>query len=147
MSRVPTRILLIEDNPIDIRLIRLALEAEESWNTETEVISDGEEAIKYIAANTTKIDLIILDLSLPKRDGSEVLTKVRSTAGLQGLPVIVLSSAPEDMISGQVRSLDGLSSSYVSKPVEVKEFLELGPRIRRLYIEASKGKSAGGGVH
>lgn len=140
----PTRILLIEDNPIDVRLIRLALEAEESWNTTIEVVNDGEEAIKHLAANTTKIDLILLDLNLPKRDGTEVLKNVRSTAGLQAVPVIVLSSGPEDMMRGQMRGLDGIASSYISKPVGVKEFLELGPRIRRLYIEASKGRSAGG---
>ena len=73
-----TRILLAEDNPLDVRLIRYALQQEQKWLTEVVIAEDGEKAIHYLmqqnsSVNGTNPDLVILDLNLPKMDGTEVL--------------------------------------------------------------------------
>jgi two-component system, chemotaxis family, response regulator Rcp1 len=141
----PTRVLLIEDNPIDVRLIRFALKEEKSWPTETTVQVDGEKAIEYLLENGhSAVDLVILDLNLPKRDGTEVLQVIRSTEALLHLPVIILSSSPEDVIKNRVKNAKVEANCYFSKPVGAKEFLDLGERLWSCYKRASKGRAAGG---
>jgi CheY-like chemotaxis protein len=90
-----TRILLAEDNLHDVRLIRYALQQEQDWLTEVVVAENGEKAIHYLieqvsSANATKPDLVILDLNLPKMDGTEVLQVIRTTEGLHSLPVVIV---------------------------------------------------------
>ena len=135
-------VLLVEDNPIDVRLIRYALREEQTWNTETVVANDGEKAINYLieAASDAgkKPDLIILDLNLPKRDGTEVLQLVRSHPDLRLMPVIVLSSSPEDVIRQMVRTAKVEANCYCTKPVGADEFLALGHKLRRCYEKALK---------
>lgn len=138
----PTRVLLVEDNPVDVRLIRFALREEKSWDTETTVADDGELAIDLLRQSDGNIDLVILDLNLPKRDGTEVLQVIRSTEEICRLPVIVLSSSPEDVIKAKVRNANVEANCYFSKPVGAKEFLDLGQRLWSCYKRASATKSA-----
>lgn len=133
----PTRILLVEDNPVDVRMIRFALEEETSWSTETTVADDGERAISYLLESSGDVDLVILDLNLPKRDGTEVLRTIRSTERLARLPVIILSSLPETVSEGQVKALNLRADSYLRKPVGASEFMRLGEWIRECYRRAS----------
>ena len=144
-----TRVLLIEDNPVDVHLINYALQEEATWPTETSVAEDGEEAIEYLLqqgsfANVSKPDLVILDLNLPKRDGIEVLQVIRTREELRMLPVIVLSSSSEDIINDKLRQAHVMSNCSLSKPIDADEFLALGKKFRRCYETAvgSKTRSA-----
>lgn len=133
---VATRILIVEDNPADVRMIRYALEEEKDWSTETIVANDGEKAIDFLlrkgAFKTAPIpDLVILDLNLPKRDGTEVLHAIRTHEQTMKLPVIVLSSSPEDVILNTIRAAHLEATSYLTKPTDVDEFLALGRVFRR----------------
>ena len=134
----PARILLIEDNPTDVRLLRYALQEQRAWPTELVVVDDGEKAIHYLieqnsSANGANIDLVILDLNLPKLDGTEVLQIIRTTPGLQSLPVIVFTSSPEDVSEGIVRQANVEANCYMTKPANVDDFLAIGGVLRRIY--------------
>ena len=135
-----TRILLAEDNLHDVRLIRYALQQEQDWLTEVVVAENGEKAIHYLieqvsSANATKPDLVILDLNLPKMDGTEVLQVIRTTEGLQSLPVVIVSSSPEEVSEGIVRKANLEANGYLMKPINVDEFLALGAVFRRVLMQ------------
>jgi|SRR5690349_299861 CheY-like chemotaxis protein len=124
------KILLIEDNPIDVRLMLYALRQQEDWLKEIVVIEDGEKAIRYLldqnsSANATNPDVVMLDLHLPKLDGTEVLQIIRSTEGLRDLPVVVLSSAPEEIMEAIVRRANVDATCYITKPASLDEFLRI----------------------
>lgn len=138
-----TRILLAEDNPLDVRLIRYALQQEQNWPTDVVLAEDGEKAIHYLmqqnsSANGTNPDLVILDLNLPKMDGTEVLQFIRTTRGLQDLPVVVVSSSPKEISEGIVRQAKVEANGYVMKPIDIDEFLALGAVFRRILIETQR---------
>lgn len=136
-----TRVLIVEDNPVDVYMVQCALQKELDWTTETTVASDGEKAIELLL-HQTKLpirewpDLVILDLNLPKRDGVEVLEVIRATNGLRGVPVIVLSSSPTDVMKSKLRRVNVEANCYVTKPPDLDEFLSLGKRIRICYTKA-----------
>jgi two-component system, chemotaxis family, response regulator Rcp1 len=131
------KILLVEDNPLDARLMVSALQAEKNWPTEIAVTCDGDEAISYLqqgsASESAAADLVILDLNLPKRDGAEVLHFIRSTNELRTLPVIVLSSAPEDVSEGILRRVNLDANGYITKPTDVDDFLAIGSVVKAAY--------------
>lgn len=135
----PTRILLVEDNAIDVRLVCFALDEQESWKTQVSVAVDGDKAIQYLLENPGGVDLVILDLNLPGRDGTEVLKIIRSTEFLASLPIIILSSLPEDVSEEQVKAMHLKANSYLRKPVGAKEFMQLGARILEGYRLALSG--------
>ena len=137
-SQRPLKILLVEDNPIDVRLMLYALRTERTWATEVVVLEDGEKAINYLrkqnsSPNPANPDLVMLDLNLPKKDGTEVLRMIRTTKGLQDLPVIVLSSSPEHVTEGIVKQANVEASSYVMKPANADEFLRIATVLRSDY--------------
>src|SRR5437763_12956717 len=105
-----TRVLLIEDNPVDVYMVQCALQRELDWTTETTVADDGEKAIELLLEHSSPSmrqwpDLVILDLNLPKRDGVEVLQVIRTTTGLRSLPVVILSSSPMDVMKRKVKNV------------------------------------------
>jgi two-component system response regulator len=120
-------ILLVEDNPDDELLTRRALEQNNLCN-ELVVVHDGEQALDYLfgtgsyAGRDTTVmpQVILLDLGLPKVDGLEVLERVRSDERTRRLPVVVLTSSPEeqDRVESYVRG----ANSFVRKPVDFVEF-------------------------
>jgi two-component system, chemotaxis family, response regulator Rcp1 len=134
-----THLLLIEDNPIDVRLIRYALQQERNWETEITVAEDGEKAIDLLLAaaasspQSGKPDFVILDLNLPRRDGTEVLQTIRSVKELQDLPVAVVSSSPLDVIRGKVNTANVSANCYFTKPMDVDSFLALGKELHSCY--------------
>lgn len=143
----PIKILLVEDNPIDVRLLLYALRHEKTWLTEVVVAEDGEKAIDHLiqqncSANAMNPDLVILDLNLPKRDGTEVLQVIRTTDGLQHLPVVVVSSSPEEISEGIVRQANLEANGYIMKPIDVDEFLSLGAVFRRVLLQIPEGLRA-----
>src|SRR6056297_3080465 len=92
----PVEILLVEDNPADVRLTKEALKESKIFNN-LHVAMDGVEAMEFLHKedkyeDELTPDLIILDLNLPKKDGKEVLDEVKNDADLQRIPVVVLSS-------------------------------------------------------
>ena len=134
----PVKILVVEDNPADARMIDYALREESTWQTEMVVAEDGDQAIQYLTqqnsfGQTTKPDLVILDLNLPKRDGTEVLQIIRTTEGLERLPVIILSSSPEDVSEHVVQRANLEADCYLTKPADAMAFLALGTVLMHWY--------------
>jgi DNA-binding response OmpR family regulator len=138
-----TRVLIVEDNPGDVRLLRYAFD-DEKWPVETDVAEDGEKAIHYLErqgqfAQAKRPDLVILDLNLPKYHGAAVLKVIRSSAMLRALPVIILSSSPHDVITKEVRAQGVEADWYFTKPPDFEEFLALAKSIRGCYESARRG--------
>ena len=136
-----TRVLVIEDNPLDVRLLRLAFESESDWRTVMTVAEDGEKAIHLLSQSLTAAaapDFIVLDLNLPKRDGTEVLQWIRSTDGLKHLPVAVVSSSPMDVIRNKVSGASVEANCYFIKPMDVEDFLGLAKKLRFCYRKSRR---------
>ena len=120
-------ILLVEDNPDDEFMTRRALEQNNLYN-DLVVVRDGEQALDYLFGTgsyegrdtTVMPQVILLDLGLPKVDGLEVLKRIRSDERTRRLPVVVLTSSPEeqDRVESYVRG----ANSFVRKPVDFVEF-------------------------
>ena len=120
-------ILLVEDNPGDVRLTQEALKDGKIQNN-LNVVSDGEEAMRYLRREPpyeecSLPDLILLDLNLPRKDGREVLADVKKDESLKRIPVVVLttSEAEEDIL----RTYDLHANCYVTKPVELDQFIKI----------------------
>jgi CheY-like chemotaxis protein len=136
-----TCVLIVEDNPVDVYMVRCALQEELDWTTETTVADDGEKAIELLLEHSSRPirawpDLVILDLNLPKRDGVEVLQFIRTTNGLRSLPVVVLSSSPMDVIKSKFNNVNVKANCYMTKPPDLDEFLALGKRFHSCYTKA-----------
>ncbi len=137
MSAVrPIDILLVEDNPADVRLTREALKEAKVVN-ELHVVKDGVAALKFLQrqnsyANAPRPDLILLDLNLPKKDGREVLAEVKQDDQLKSIPVVVLttSRADEDI----VRSYHLHANAYVTKPVDLAQFLKVVRSLEEFWL-------------
>src|SRR5260370_25579507 len=111
-----TQILIIEDNSVDVRLLRLALQSVQDWVIETAVAEEGEQAINYrLDPETSKPDFVILDLNLRKRDGLDVLQVIRITHNLYGLPVAVFSSLTEDVFRTKMQNAKLEAEYYLTK--------------------------------
>ncbi|HEX4751160.1 MAG TPA: response regulator [Bryobacteraceae bacterium] len=140
-----TRVLIVEDNPVDAEMVERALQEEQSWTTETTVADDGEKAIELLlehrGGRQQRPDLVILDLNLPKRDGAEVLQVIRTTDELRSLPVVVLSSSPMHVMKSKVHKANVEANCYLTKPADLDEFLALGKRLRYCYEKALGSKS------
>jgi CheY-like chemotaxis protein len=141
-----TRVLIIEDNPVDAHMVQYALRTELDWSTETTVAGDGERAIELLLEHSSRPsqgwpDLVILDLNLPKRDGVEVLQIIRTTNGLRSLPVIVLSSSPMDVMKSKFNQAHVQANCYFTKPPDLDEYLALGKRFRSCYTRALGSES------
>ncbi|MGA3061478.1 MAG: response regulator [Candidatus Bathyarchaeia archaeon] len=120
-------ILLVEDNPGDVRLTKEALRDAKVLN-EIYVAKDGVEAMEFLNkkgkfAKAPTPDMILLDLNLPRKDGREVLAEVKKDTKLKHIPVIVLttSKADEDII----RSYNLHANAYITKPVDLNRFVEI----------------------
>jgi CheY-like chemotaxis protein len=122
-------ILLVEDDPADEMLILRVMEKSHIANR-VDVVRDGQEALDYLMcagpyADRDPEDLpqtVLLDLKLPKLNGHEVLTAIRSDERLKSLPVVIMTSSSEE--SDIARSYDLGANSYVRKPVDFDQFSE-----------------------
>jgi chemotaxis family two-component system response regulator Rcp1 len=122
---LPIKILLVEDNPGDVRLVIEALKDCKIHNT-LDAVEDGTEALAYLRkegpyANKATPDLILLDLDLPTLSGKEVLELVKSDRNLRLIPIIVLtvSQSEQDIL----RAYDLQANAYVSKPIDFDQFI------------------------
>jgi CheY-like chemotaxis protein len=121
------KVLLVEDNPDDVTIVKRAMRKSD-LKCDLYVASDGEEALDMLARkgefeDTPRPDLILLDINLPKINGLEVLAKIKQDDQLKRIPVIVLtiSEREEDM----ARAYDSGAASYMTKPVDSKDFERL----------------------
>lgn len=119
------QILLVEDNPGDIRLTKEALK-QCDLPTQLHVVTDGEQAVHYLKKESsfneaTTPDILLLDLNLPKKNGFEVLETLRKDENLKHIPVIVLTTsvAEEDIL----RTHHANANCYISKPFDFSQFL------------------------
>jgi CheY-like chemotaxis protein len=123
----PVDILLVEDSPTDAELTREALKEGKVDNNLFHV-SDGVEAMAFLRregqySDARRPDLILLDLNMPRKDGREVLSEIRSDPNLKNLVVVVLTTSSEE---ADVLKAYGLNSNaYIRKPVDLHEFFDV----------------------
>ncbi len=139
-SGAPIEILLVEDNPGDVRLTQEAVREAKIRNT-LNVVNDGEQAIAYVRrqgeyAERPRPDLILLDLNLPRKDGREVLQDLKSDPDLHRIPVVVLTSseAEQDILS----TYDLYANAYVTKPVDLEQFMHAVSSIQDFWLNIVK---------
>lgn len=136
----PINILLVEDNPGDVRLTQEAFK-EGKLRNKLNVVSDGVEALDFLYLrhpyqDAPTPDLILLDLNLPKMDGREVLEHIKADKKLRRIPVVVLttSKAEEDIL----KSYNLHANCYITKPVELDEFFHIIQTIEDFWLTVVK---------
>lgn len=135
----PFNILLIEDNPGDIRLTQEAFK-EGNTKVNLEVVTDGVEALKYLRKENNYFDkqspdLILLDLNLPKKDGREILEEIKSDQSLRKIPIVVLttSNAGKDISN----SYDLHANCYIKKPHDFDKFFDIIHKIEEFWLSTT----------
>ena len=135
----PVNVLLIEDNPGDVRLTKEAFK-EGNMSVNLSVVMDGVEATKYLAKegqyeNATTPDLILLDLNLPKKDGREVLQEIKTDPNLLRIPVVILttSNAEQDIL----HSYNLHANCYINKPVDFDKFFDVIEKIEEFWLSTA----------
>ena len=133
-------VLLVEDNPGDVRLTIEALKDGKVHN-HLNVVGDGEEALAFLRrqgqyANSPRPDLILLDLNLPKKDGREVLMEIKQEEGLKQIPIVVLttSTAEKDIF----KTYELHANCYISKPVDFDQFINVVKSIEDFWFTVVK---------
>jgi CheY-like chemotaxis protein len=132
----PISVLLVEDDPGDVVLIEEAFEHNKVRNS-LKIVGDGVEAMEYLRApGSSRPDLVLLDLNLPRKDGHEVLEEVKNDPSLRSIPIVVLttSQAEEDIL----RSYDLYANAYVAKPVDFERFIEVIRQIDDFFVSVVK---------
>lgn len=136
----PIEILLVEDNPGDVRLTREALREAKVANN-LHVAPDGVAALAFLRregefADAVRPDVILLDLNLPRKDGREVLAEVKDDAELRTIPVVVLTSSKAEQ--DVVRAYDLHANCYVTKPVDFDQFITVVKSIEDFWFTIVK---------
>lgn len=133
-------ILLIEDNPADVRLTKEALKDGKILNR-LNVVMDGVEALAFLRRDgkhkdAPRPDLILLDLNLPKKDGREVLAEIKADEKLKSIPVVVLtiSKADEDIL----KTYKLYANCYITKPVDLDQFIKVTKSIEDFWLSIVK---------
>jgi CheY-like chemotaxis protein len=139
MGAEPIKILLVDDNPDHVILIKTVLEENNLLN-EIYVVTDGQEALDYMYCKGKYADeskaprpgLILLDLKLPKVDGFEVLSQLKSDPELKSIPIIILttSSQDEEIAKGYAQG----ANSFVTKPIKFNEFVDKIKNIQLYWV-------------
>ena len=136
----PIEILLVEDNPADVRLTQEAFRDAKVHNT-LNVARDGVEALAYLRregafATVKRPDVIFLDLNLPKIDGRQVLSVLKSDTALKRIPVVILttSQAEQDILQSYILH----ANCYVTKPVDLDQFLSVVKSIEDFWVSVVK---------
>jgi two-component system, chemotaxis family, response regulator Rcp1 len=134
------QILLVEDNPGDVRLTQEALKEAKFRNT-VHVVGDGIEALAYLRQQgkysaATRPHLVMLDLNMPRMDGREVLEAIKKDPDLRRIPVVVLTSSEAE--TDIARAYELHANCYVTKPVDIDHFLQVVKSIEEFWVEIVK---------
>lgn len=132
----PVQILLVEDNPGDVRLTIEALKEAKVFNKLT-VVKDGIEALSLLRrqgqyARVARPDLILLDLNLPKKDGREVLAEIKADDNLKHIPVVILTTSQDEQ--DVLKSYNLYANCYITKPVDLDQFITVVKSIEDFWL-------------
>lgn len=132
----PVQILLVEDNPGDVRLTIEALKEAKVLNQLT-VVKDGIEALSLLRrqgqyARVARPDLILLDLNLPKKDGREVLAEIKTDDNLKHIPVVILTTSQDEQ--DVLKSYNLYANCYITKPVDLDQFITVVKSIEDFWL-------------
>jgi chemotaxis family two-component system response regulator Rcp1 len=132
----PIEVLLVEDNPADVRLTQEALKEGHVMN-HLNAVSDGVEAMEFLRregkyAQAPRPDLILLDLNLPRKNGREVLEEIKSDPVLRRIPVMVLTTSKADQDLERAYALH--ANCYITKPVDLEQFLNVVRSIEHFWF-------------
>ncbi|MEU7896623.1 response regulator [Nonomuraea sp. NPDC049152] len=140
-------VLLVEDDPGDVLLTREAFELNQVRNS-LYVVNDGEQAMAFLRRQgeytaMPRPDMMLLDLNLPRKDGREVLSDVKGDPDLRSIPIVVLttSEAEEDIL----RSYRLHANAYVTKPVDLHQFIRVVRQIDEFFVSVVKLPRSGQG--
>jgi CheY-like chemotaxis protein len=129
-------ILLVEDNPADVRLTQEALKEAKVCHR-LHVVVDGEQAMAYLHRQgayigATRPDIVLLDLNLPRKDGRQVLNEIKSNAKLRQIPVIILTTSQAE--ADVLEAYDAHANCYIVKPVDLDKFLSVARVIETFWL-------------
>jgi two-component system, chemotaxis family, response regulator Rcp1 len=130
-------ILLVDDNPADVRLVREAI-YESRLRNALHVVGDGEEALAFLRresgfADAPRPDLVLLDLNLPKKNGREVLAEMKCDEALKDIPVVILTTSNSDR--DVLESYNLCANCYVRKPVQFQAFIDVVQSIENFWFK------------
>ncbi|MFN8375015.1 MAG: response regulator [Anaerolineae bacterium] len=133
-------VLLIEDNPGDVRLTMEALRDVKLHN-KLSVVNDGVEAMAFLRhegsySQAPRPDLILLDLNLPRKDGREVLEEIKNDDDLRRIPVVILTTSNDER--DILESYNLHANCYITKPVDLKQFLAIVKSIQSFWFSIVK---------
>jgi len=136
----PIDMLLVDDNPGDVRLTQEVLRDSKLINRLC-VVTDGEQAMDFLKRRSTytgaiRPDLVLLDLNLPRKNGREVLSEIKTDPDLKRIPVVILTSsqAEEDVL----KSYDMHANCYITKPVDLDQFVQVVKSIENFWVSIVK---------
>jgi chemotaxis family two-component system response regulator Rcp1 len=136
----PIQVLLVEDNPGDVRLTQEAFK-DAKVHLEMHVVNDGVEAIDFLNrrgeyADSPRPDLILLDLNLPRKDGRDVLAEVKADSSFKSIPVVILTTSASDVDIESSYLLH--ANCYIAKPVDLDGFLTVVRSIDNFWFSVVK---------
>jgi two-component system, chemotaxis family, response regulator Rcp1 len=133
----PCRVLLVEDNPAEVRLLKEAFE-QSGTSLELHMVANGEEALDFVyhrnaQAEKPRPDIILLDINLPRINGHEVLRTIKGDPGLKGIPVLILSGSG---LRKDVRSAyDHHANAYLQKPSDLADYFHLVSQLQQFWVQ------------
>jgi chemotaxis family two-component system response regulator Rcp1 len=133
----PVDLLLVEDNPADIRLTQEALR-DAPMPVNLSIAMDGIEALEFLHKtgkyeNAQRPDLILLDLNLPRKNGGEVLSDIKSDPDLKRIPVLVMTTSKEPQDIEKAYSLN--ANCYIAKPIQLDDFMGVVQSIESFWLQ------------
>jgi chemotaxis family two-component system response regulator Rcp1 len=136
MHMSAVEILLVEDNPGDVRLTREALKESKIRNN-LSIVRDGVEAMAFLRregeyANAPRPDIILLDLNLPRKDGREVLSEIKEDDNLRRIPVVILTTSDDE--HDILESYNLHANCYITKPVDLNRFVTIIKNIEDFWL-------------
>ena len=136
----PVRILVVDDDPVDVRLMQEALR-ESKVIASMESVYDGVEALAYLRregkySQTRRPDLILLDLNMPKKDGRDVLSELKTDTELRRIPVVILTTSQADQ--DIIHTYDLGANAYVVKPVNLEQLVSIVKKIEQFWFTIVK---------
>ncbi len=139
-ERGPAQVLLVEDNPGDVRLFREAI-SQHAADVTLHVVDNGEDALRFVRregafGSAPAPDLIILDFNLPGKDGREVLGELKSDPGLRRIPVVVLTTSGVE--KDVLRAYELHANCYVRKPVDIDDFVRAVNAFEVFWLEVAR---------